>query len=259
MGFSFPGSNLFYLSRDNLDPERYELIGSPEKAWRHICDEYEFDDRYHSTWYVQGMRWRPAYSRSYAYQRKPHGARTEERLKKLVYTGVVVMVNGTHTSPGELFYIDNHGKLVCRDVWLFEHSGAQSIIKEYRQSVSCRDYHRNQGRPRPTQFWGAGYAFTSSALKSAVSEQKPETFQTINSKMAGRLLAAGGVYNQNPQMFAEAARMLGGKTAAGFGQILNEQSAGSLIALSSVLMVGRAGVHPTSIAELEKLKDFLGR
>ncbi|CAM6775631.1 hypothetical protein ENCLCP370B_24600 [Enterobacter cloacae] len=26
MSFSLPGFNLFYLSRDNLEPEKYELI-----------------------------------------------------------------------------------------------------------------------------------------------------------------------------------------------------------------------------------------
>ncbi|MBP2166984.1 hypothetical protein J2125_000176 [Erwinia toletana] len=56
MSFSLPGFDLFYLSRDNLEPERFELIARPSDTWRHISEEYEFDDHYRDHYYVQGLR-----------------------------------------------------------------------------------------------------------------------------------------------------------------------------------------------------------
>ncbi|WP_232298346.1 HNH endonuclease signature motif containing protein [Erwinia typographi] len=60
-------------------------------------------------------------------------------------------------------------------------------------------------------------------------------------------------------MFADTARKLGGEAAEGFDQVLNEQTAGSLVALSSIVAIGRGSMHPTSISEIQKLNDFLGK
>ncbi|MGB8665617.1 MAG: hypothetical protein WCD24_12840, partial [Serratia inhibens] len=56
MSFSLPGSNLFYLSRDNLNPEKYELIVRPSVTWDYIRQEYEFDDRHFGLYYVEGLK-----------------------------------------------------------------------------------------------------------------------------------------------------------------------------------------------------------
>lgn len=77
--------------------------------------------------------------------------------------------------------------------------------------------------------------------------------------MAGRLLAAGGIYHQNPERYAETAHKLGGAAAEGFDEVLNEQTLGSLVALSSMLAAGRGALHIESVTELQKLKTFLGR
>ncbi|ARJ44344.1 HNH endonuclease [Pantoea alhagi] len=91
-------------------------------------------------------------------------------------------------------------------------------------------------------------------------EKQPPSLGTINSKMAGRLLAAGGIYHQNPEMFAETARRLGGDAAKGFEQILNEQTAGTLVALSSVLIAGKASVTGRpAVGSLHELKHYLGK
>ncbi|KAF0860252.1 hypothetical protein [Mixta calida] len=57
-------------------------------------------------------------------------------------------------------------------------------------------------------------------------------------------------------MFAETARKLGGEAAQGFDEVLNEQTAGSLIALSSIFAAGRAGIHSASITEIKNWKLF---
>ncbi|MEY8712314.1 hypothetical protein [Mangrovibacter phragmitis] len=46
---------------------------------------------------------------------------------------------------------------------------------------------------------------------------------TINSKAAGRLLAAGGIYNGNPDGFRNTARQLGGDAPAGYDQVMDNK------------------------------------
>lgn len=230
MSFSLPGFNLFYLSRDNLEPENYELITRPSVTWDYIRQEYEFDDRYRDHFHVEGLRPRPSCSRSYAYQNNhSNGFNTERRLRYLVFRGEVVMLN-RYGSPGELFYIDEEGQLICRNYHVFEMNGAERILREYRNSVGCR-YYRS-GKPRPTSF-----ALSFSGGTSAPASEP--TYQTINSKAAGRLLAAGGVYNGNIEGFRKTAEQLGGDAVKGYDQVLNEQTAGTAIAAASILLAKR--------------------
>ncbi|MEP9091625.1 HNH endonuclease signature motif containing protein [Enterobacter cloacae] len=230
MSFSLPGFNLFYLSRDNLEPEKYELITRPSVTWDYIRQEYEFDERYRDHYHVEGLRPRPSCSRSYAYQNNhSNGFNTERRLRYLVFRGEVVMLN-RYGSPGELFYIDEEGQLICRNYHVFEMNGAERILREYRNSVGCR-YYRS-GKPRPTSF-----ALSFSGGTSAPASEP--TYQTINSKAAGRLLAAGGVYNGNIKGFRKTAEQLGGDAVKGYDQVLNEQTAGTAIAAASILLAKR--------------------
>ncbi len=227
MSFSLPGLNLFYLSRDNLAPEKYELIARPSATWDYIRQEYEFDDRYRDHYYVEGLRPRPSYSRSYDYHNDhSHGINTERQMNYLVFRGHIVMLN-RFSPPGELFYIDEHGQLLCRNYMVFEMSGAEHILRAYNHSVECRNYP--SGIPRPTSF----VLPSSGAISASASEQ---TYRAINSKSAGRLLAAGGVYNGNIEGFRETAAQLGGDAVKGYEEVLNEQTQGALIAASTVLL-----------------------
>lgn len=245
MSFSLPGFNLFYLSRDNLEPEKYELITRPSVTWDYIRQEYEFDDRYRDHFHVEGLRPRPSCSRSYAYQNNhSNGFNTERRLRYLVFRGEVVMLN-RYGSPGELFYIDEEGWLICRNYHVFEMNGAERILREYRNSVGCR-YYRS-GKPRPTSF---ALSF-SGGISAPASEP---TYQTINSKAAGRLLAAGGVYNGNIEGFRKTAEQLGGVAVKGYDQVLNEQTAGTAIAAASILLAKRPNPQL-----YEEMTNYLGK
>ena len=239
MSYCLP-ADLYYLPRDNLDPEKFELIMSPSHAWSRIDSEYVFDDNWSSGFQLVNMQ-RRAFN-GYTNQLPPHGPREREKLKSMVYGGQVVMLERFSTSAGKLFYINDDGELICRDPLVFTFQGAANIIRAFQLSVARRDYSQQGGKPRPTP------------LPSTA--QQPAPLQTINSKMAGRLLAAGGVYHQNPEMFAETARKLGGEAAQGFDEVLNEQTAGSLIALSSIFAAGRAGIHSASITEIKNWKLF---
>ncbi|EBW8988149.1 TPA: HNH endonuclease signature motif containing protein [Enterobacter cloacae] len=245
MSFSLPGFNLFYLSRDNLEPEKYELITRPSVTWDYIRQEYEFDDRYRDHFHVEGLRPRPSCSRSYAYQNNhSNGFNTERRLRYLVFRGEVVMLN-RYGSPGELFYIDEEGWLICRNYHVFEMNGAERILREYRNSVGCR-YYRS-GKPRPTSF---ALSF-SGGISAPASEP---TYQTINSKAAGRLLAAGGVYNGNIEGFRKTAEQLGRDAVKGYDQVLNEQTAGTAIAAASILLAKRPNPQL-----YEEMTNYLGK
>lgn len=76
--------------------------------------------------------------------------------------------------------------------------------------------------------------------------------KTLNSKGIGRLLAAGGIYNGNIDGFRETAEKLGGDAPAGYEQVMNVQTKGTIIALASIASVfgmGRLGLA----SEVEKL------
>lgn len=253
MSLSLPGTDLYYLEADNLEPERFERIIRPHGAWMEICAEYEFDDAGLQTHCVVNMRRRQFSGNTN--QRERDGWREKAKLERLVYTGQVVML-ASGGAPGDLFYIDDSGKLVCVDPTVFQWDGAERVIREYYRSVSRRDYSRSGGRPQAT----VRIVRTAAAapVQRAQSARKPETFGTINSKAAGRLLAAGGIYNQNPEMFAETARKLGGEAATGFDQVLNKQTAGMAIAASSVLLgMSKAGAS-NILEETQDLQKVLG-
>jgi hypothetical protein len=85
--------------------------------------------------------------------------------------------------------------------------------------------------------------------------QHAQAAKTINSKAAGRLLAAGGIYNGNVEGFHDAAEQLGGDAPAGYDQIMNDQSKGLLIAGASIaagLGIGTLG----AAKELSELKNL---
>ncbi|WP_174847146.1 HNH endonuclease signature motif containing protein [Yersinia artesiana] len=247
MSLSLPGNDLYYLSRDNLPPEEYERIMSAYTAWSRICREYEFDDRNNNGRYIINMR----ENRSASQFRPSRGDREKDKLEEMVFSGNIIMLSDIH-GPARLFYIDGDGKLVCTDPLGFRFDGAKKIIAEYNKSVSRRDYQRSGGKPRPTQI-------SRKARASEPDQLTSNSFGTINTRSAGRLLAAGGVYNQNPKMFSETAQKLGGDAAKGFEQVLNEQTAGSMVALSSVLMGVTRGGSALSVEKLKSLNSYLGK
>lgn len=83
--------------------------------------------------------------------------------------------------------------------------------------------------------------------------QHAQVAKTINSKAAGRLLAAGGIYNGNIEDFHETAQQLGGDAPAGYDQVMDNK--GLIIAGASVaagLGLGRLGAA-SELSELENL------
>lgn len=85
--------------------------------------------------------------------------------------------------------------------------------------------------------------------------QHAQAAETINSKMAGRLLAAGGIYNGNIEGFKKTAEQLGGDAPSGYKQVMDNK--GLLItgaSLAAGLSMGRV-----PFPELEDLSHFGAR
>lgn len=85
--------------------------------------------------------------------------------------------------------------------------------------------------------------------------QHAQAAKTINNKAAGRLLAAGGIYNGNIEGFHQTAEQLGGDAPAGYDELMDNK--GLLITAASVaagLTMGRM-----RFPELEELEHFGAR
>ena len=92
-------------------------------------------------------------------------------------------------------------------------------------------------------------------VRPLVPIQHAQSTKAINSKAAGRLLAAGGVYNGNIEGFRKTAEQLGGDAPAGYEQVMDNK--GLLITGASVaagLTMGRM-----RFPELEELEHFGAR
>ncbi|MEJ5178452.1 HNH endonuclease [Erwinia sp. MYb416] len=140
------------------------------------------------------------------------------------------------------FYFDAESNLVyggSRD--LRDSPFEQAVRRAYEQ---CLKRHHGT-KPAPT-------------LKKHYigdSGQQSPPGKMLNSKAAGRLLAAGGVYNGNVAGFRKTAEQLGGDAVKGYDQILNEKTSGSMIAAASVLLAKKARTSQT----LEKLNSYSGK
>ncbi len=82
--------------------------------------------------------------------------------------------------------------------------------------------------------------------------QHAQVAKTINSKAAGRLLAAGGIYNGNIEGFRQTAEQLGGDAIKGYDGVLNETTSGMLVAAASLLVTR----NPMAA---EELTSYLGK
>ncbi|MDU4095040.1 MAG: hypothetical protein E7H57_17480, partial [Pantoea sp.] len=242
MSFSLPGTALYYLPRDDLPPERYEEIISPVFAWPSIDNKYVFDDNFSLRFQLINMHER-AFN-GYTNQQPPHGPRQREKLRKMLFDGEVVMLGDFYFTKGSLFYIDECGALICRDPLAFKFDGARDIIREYNRSVARRDYSKRGRKPRPTVL----------PARQAQIKQ-PAQLKTINSKAAGRLLAAGGIYNGNPEGIRQAAEQLGDEASAGYSQMMSDQVKGLLIAGASVAV----GLGTGRLNTADKIKKLTNR
>lgn len=238
----FRSVNLFHLDKGDIRPEDFELIDDPFMTWFDVCEEIDASGADINQIFAELCSSDIDYADDPSHDPK-------RRLEQMLACGKVIFLSN-RGSVGQLFYINDTGQLICTNPYAFEDNGYLHIIEAYNDAVRSRHY--TNGSPRATQ---RGY-IASGPVQHAQSAKKQLT--TLNNANVGRLLAAGGIYNQNPEMFAETARKLGVEASDGFEQVLNEQSAGSLVALGSLFALTKASKSNVSMDELEKLKGYLG-
>lgn len=138
------------------------------------------------------------------------------------------------------FYFDDDSNLVY-DCFMDTYS--ETFQHEVRR-IYAYSLNEHQGRkPSPT----VKQHYSDAAIPHVLAGK------TINSKAAGRLLAAGGIYNGNIEGFNQIAQQLGGDVLAGYDQVMDNK--GLLITAASVaagLAMGRVNVA----GELEELSTL---
>jgi hypothetical protein len=236
-------------ARMALAPQDIQFILTPDNAMELACIFYELDylnyrrsiipqqvpDRKH------GVSHRFS-AQSYKRKRRPFSDSVYDDVRMFLDLGWMVGVDTLEDwdrfrNP---FYFDKDSNLVY-DCFM-DHYG-ESFRNEVR-SLYEDTLNAHQGRkPEPT-------------IKQHYSDapmQHAQAGKAINSKAAGRLLAAGGIYNGNIQGFHETAQQLGGDAPAGFDQVMDNK--GLLITAASVaagLTMGKINV----IGELEELSSL---
>lgn len=137
------------------------------------------------------------------------------------------------------FYFDDDSNLIY-DCFMDTYSeGFQQAVRQiYEYSLN-----EHQGRkPPPT----IKHHYADAPI------QRAQAGKTINSKAAGRLLAAGGIYNGNVEGFRRTAEQLGGDAMKGYDGVLNETTSGMMVAAASLLVIR----NPMAA---EELTSYLGK
>ncbi|KFA84776.1 HNH endonuclease signature motif containing protein [Enterobacter sp. EGD-HP1] len=228
----------------------FERIVSPKRGLELACSYYELDYDY----YEQQLRFRLP-------ERKRNGNRffgEKYKRKSLVYydpiydevkrnlqLGWLIAVDreehwAWYNNP---FYFNEEGNIVyepfMRDAW--DSSFRDVVMGAYQEVLE-----RNRGiKPRPTQkiqYGAPGYV---------EPEQHAQSTKTLNNKNVGRLLAAGGIYNNNIDDFRKTAEQLGKETVEGYDGVMTDTNIGIGIAAASILLVKNP-------AMAEELTGFLG-
>ena len=174
--------------------------------------------------------------------------------------------------PGYSRFVDpyrqyhyNHPWMAYRDALADIKSGKIVLLRQTTRGAEILGVQTSSGDLRSDLPLGLhsrlSYLISHEVTRPVSYSRPPEPTQhaqsakTINSKAAGRLLAAGGIYNGNPEGFRKTAEQLGGDAPAGYDQVMDNK--GLLITGASVaagLTMGRA-----RFPELEELEHFGAR
>jgi len=136
------------------------------------------------------------------------------------------------------FHINADGELVFDGIDHF-----CWIVSDFQRAYQHAINNQNGKKPAPTEKF----------RPSDEPVQHAQAAKTINSKAAGRLLAAGGLYNGNVEGFHQTAQQLGGDAPAGYDQIMDNK--GLIIAGVSIaagLGLGRLG----GINEINEISNY---
>ncbi|HHA1188506.1 TPA: HNH endonuclease [Enterobacter roggenkampii] len=231
-----------------LKPEDFQYILRPEVTFERARIYYDLDSdnySYFSLHQIPNRKSGFVNPHSAKYDRKRNGLYdgTYDHTQHNIDTGWFI---GIDTSEKwdyfkHPFYFDENGNLVYDCFMEHWHPWFEMEVREAYEI--CLNHHQGR-KPAPTQ----------KIHYSDAPIQYAQSAKTINSKAAGRLLAAGGVYNGNIEGFRKTAEQLGGEAIQGYDQVLNEKTAGTAIAAASILMAKK----PNSQL-YEEMNSYLGK
>ncbi|HEY4466944.1 MAG TPA: HNH endonuclease signature motif containing protein [Klebsiella sp.] len=229
-----------------LAPEDFQYILRPTIAFEKARVYYDLEYENYNHFSLQQMPNRKnGYINPFSpmYQRKQNGMydgaydHTEHNIDIGWFLGIDESVKWSYYNNP--FYFDENGDLIYD---CFVHHWHEWFEMEVREAYEeCLNNHQGR-KPAPTQ----RLHYSDAPIQHA------QAAKTINSKAAGRLLAAGGVYNGNVEGFRKTAEQLGGDAVKGYDQVLNEQTAGTAIAVASILLAKRP-------SNLEGMNNYLGK
>ncbi|EPU0991834.1 hypothetical protein ACVULY_002554 [Cronobacter turicensis] len=238
-------------ARRELAPGDIQYILTPRDALEMASIFYELDSLEYDQYYPlrknsvprrrEGVHHRHA---AQPYKHRPVYDGLYDEVKWKLEHGWIVGVN-TGEKWDEFrnpFYFDDESNLVYD---CFMNTYGESFPQVVHQIY---DYvlNEHQGRKLPP---------TVKMHYSDVPVQQAQAAKTINSKAAGRLLAAAGIYNDNIEGFHQTAEQLGGDAPAGYDQVMDNK--GLLITAASIaagLTMGKMRIH-----DLEELEYFGAR
>lgn len=231
-----------------LKPEDFQYILRPEVTFERARIYYDLDSDNYSYFSLHQMPNRKSgfvNPHSDKYDRKRNGLYdgAYDHTQHNIDTGWLIGIDTTEKWDyfKHPFYFDEKGDLVYDCFMEHWHSWFEMEVKEAYEK--CLNDHQGR-KPAPTQ----------KIHYSDAPIQHAQSAKTINSKAAGRLLAAGGVYNGNIEGFRKTAEQLGGEAIQGYDQVLNKKTAGIAIAASSILLAKR----PNS-KSFEEVYRYLGK
>lgn len=221
-----------------LAPEDFQYILRPAITFEKTRVYYDFEDDNYSHFSPQQMPNRKSgYINSFSpmYRRKQNGIydgvydHTEQNIDTGWFLGIDESEKWSYYNNP--FYFDENGDLIYDCFMRHWHEWFEMEVREAYEK--CLNNHQGL-KPAPTQ---------KLHYSDAPIQQHAQAAKTINSKAAGRLLAAGGVYNGNIEGFKKTAEQLGGDAAKGYEQVLNEKTAGVAIAAASILLTKKSGAN----------------
>lgn len=228
---------LWELERE-LSPEDFQHILTPEAALKKATVNYDLDYRNYTSPPVNEAPRRRDGLNNKPYQRTGYDPVYDDLEINLMEGWIIGLDTDEHWDETvNPFHICADGELIFDNADPF-----CWIVSDFQRAFRHTINNQNGRKPAPTVKF----------RPSGEPVQHAQAGKTINSKAAGRLLAAGGVYNGNIEGFRKTAEQLGGDAVKGYDGVLNETTSGMMVAAASLLVIR----NPMAA---EELTSYLGK
>lgn len=222
-----------------LSPDKFQNILSPDAALEKAAFIYDLDYRNYTSPPVNDAPARLPVPKDKPYIRSGHDP-VYDALETNLMEGWIIGVGTDEYWDDTVnpFHINAAGELVFDGIDPF-----CWVVSEFLRAFQLAIINRNGRKPTATEKF----------RPSGGPVQHAQAAKTINSKAAGRLLAAGEIYNGNIEGFHETAQLLGGDAPAGYDQVMDNK--GLIIAGASFAAgLGLGRLRP--INEITELKNL---